>query len=292
MARIRTVKPEFFRHEGLFDAERETGLPLRVAFAGLWTAADREGRFEWRPRQLKLDCLPHDDVDFSRVLDALATRGFIQKYTVAGVAYGCIPSWHDHQVINNRESASQIPAFAEDTEEQQELTRAPRVNDACATPLVQVQAEGKGREGKESPSSGDDALNADFDVWWSFYPRKVSKGEARRAYRSARKKTDAETLLAGCRLFQAQCLGKDPQYVAHAATWLNGERWLDQPDGRQEGSRADDDTFRRNLRGWFEMGAPKSSMKHPPGHPECKIPKHIQLEFKTDFERHGYEVAA
>ena len=73
VARIRTIKPEFFRHAGLFDLEQETGLPLRVAFAGLWTAADREGRFAWKPRELKLDCLPFDLVDFSRVLDALST---------------------------------------------------------------------------------------------------------------------------------------------------------------------------------------------------------------------------
>ena len=58
MARIRTIKPEFFRHEALFEAEQATGLPLRVAYAGLFTAADREGRFKWSPRSLKLDCLP------------------------------------------------------------------------------------------------------------------------------------------------------------------------------------------------------------------------------------------
>jgi hypothetical protein len=68
MARIRTIKPEFFRHADLYEAEKETGLPLRLAFAGLWTAADREGRFKWRPRELKLDCLPHDEVDFHACL--------------------------------------------------------------------------------------------------------------------------------------------------------------------------------------------------------------------------------
>ena len=47
MARIRTIKPGFFRHGDLFDAEQETGLPIRVAYAGLWTACDRKGRFVW-----------------------------------------------------------------------------------------------------------------------------------------------------------------------------------------------------------------------------------------------------
>lgn len=153
MARIRSVKPDFFRHSGLYEAERDTGLPLRLAFAGLWTASDREGRFSWKPKELKLDCLPHDDIDFSRVLDALVTRGFIVRYASAGKEYGYIPSWHDHQVINNREAASVIPPPSEDSVIKQELTRAPRVDDASPTPLVQVQGEGKGREGKDAASS-------------------------------------------------------------------------------------------------------------------------------------------
>jgi hypothetical protein len=30
MSRIRTIKPDFFTHEDLFDAEQESGLPLRL----------------------------------------------------------------------------------------------------------------------------------------------------------------------------------------------------------------------------------------------------------------------
>lgn len=150
MARIRTIKPDFFRHEGLYEAERETGLPLRVAFAGLWTVADREGRFKWQPRQLKLDCLPYDEVDFSRVLDALFTRGFIVKYACGADVFGCIPSWHEHQVINNREAASVIPG----PNESNMLTRGPRVGCASSTPLVQVTGEGKGKEGEREEEVG------------------------------------------------------------------------------------------------------------------------------------------
>jgi hypothetical protein len=144
MARIRSIKPSFFRHEELFEAEKETGLPLRLAFAGLWTAADREGRFKWSARNLKLDCLPYDDVDFSRVLDALTTRGFIVKYTVNGAEFGFIPSWKSHQVINNREAASELP----EPNENNTLTRDARVVHASPTPLKSAQGEGKGREGK------------------------------------------------------------------------------------------------------------------------------------------------
>ena len=106
---IRTIKPEFFRHEELFEAEQETGLPLRLAFAGVWTVADREGRFRWLPRQIKLDVLPYDDVDMARVLDALASRWFIVPYEVGGERFGFIPTWHKHQIVNHRESASKLP---------------------------------------------------------------------------------------------------------------------------------------------------------------------------------------
>jgi len=143
MARIRTVKPELFKHEALFDAESETGLPLRLAFIGLFTCCDRAGRFKWRSRTLKLDVLPYDNCDFSRVLDALCTRGFLVRYEVDGEEFGCIPTFTEHQAINNREVESSIPPPDESSIKSCTSTREARVNDATGTP-----AEGKGKEGK------------------------------------------------------------------------------------------------------------------------------------------------
>lgn len=149
MARIRTIKPDFFRHEGLFEAEQETKLPLRVAYAGLWTACDRQGRFKWQPKRLKLDTLPFDDVDFSLVLDELVKHGFILKYQVDGETYGVVKSWGRHQLINNREAESTIPPPPECLVNPLTLTREARVNDASGTPLVHAQGEGEGEgEGK------------------------------------------------------------------------------------------------------------------------------------------------
>ena len=148
--RIRTIKPEYFVHEGLFDLERETGFPIRVAFAGLWCAADRRGRFKDEPRKLKVQILPYDDVDFSRVLDALSTRGFIVKHACSEGSFYVIPSFEKHQVINNRERESELPDPAGCQRVDACPTRAPRVTDACCK-------EGKGREpsthtGAEPPS--------------------------------------------------------------------------------------------------------------------------------------------
>jgi hypothetical protein len=137
MARIRTIKPDFFRHEELYEAEIESGLPLRVAFAGLFTVADREGRFKWKPTQLKFDVLPYDLVDFEKVLLALYAFGFIERYEVDEKEYAWIPTFTAHQVINNKESKSYLP------EPPPKKTRLSRVPHASLT----EGKEGKGREG-------------------------------------------------------------------------------------------------------------------------------------------------
>lgn len=110
MARTRTVKPTFFKDAELYDAEVQYGLPLRLAYEGLWCQADREGRFLWKPRELKLDILPYDPVDFDRVLNALAEAGFIERYEVDGRVYGLIPNLKRHQHFHKTEAASTLPA--------------------------------------------------------------------------------------------------------------------------------------------------------------------------------------
>jgi len=163
--RIRTIKPEFFTHEGLQCAEMETELPLRLAYIGLWCAADREGRFKLEPRRLGVQILPYDKVEFSRVLHALATRGFVVLYSVGDACFGCITSFERHQIVNNRESGSTIPdlysegvVIADDEEKIDAcLTRASRQKDACCTPVKGKGREGKGKDGPSGTGEGDPA---------------------------------------------------------------------------------------------------------------------------------------
>lgn len=106
--RIRTIKPEFFQHEELADLEHETGLPLRVAFAGLWCAADREGRFRWKPRRLKNAILPYDNVKMDDVLDVLARARFVVHYSDNNEELGVIPAFLKHQRPRKDEAASRL----------------------------------------------------------------------------------------------------------------------------------------------------------------------------------------
>lgn len=106
--RIRNIKPEFFLHEGLYDAEEKSGLPIRLALTGLWTCCDKNGRFEWKPRQLKAKIFPYDQLDFAKVLDALAEGDFIRPYEAGGQRYGYIPTWRKHQAISMSEAKTKF----------------------------------------------------------------------------------------------------------------------------------------------------------------------------------------
>jgi len=69
-----------------------------------------------------------------------------------------------------------------------------------------------------------------FDEFWQSVPRKIAKSKAQAAYASALRKTDARTLIAAMRQYAESRVGKDAQYTAHPASWLNAGRWQDEPD--------------------------------------------------------------
>lgn len=165
MARIRTIKPGFFRHEDLFEAEKSSGFPLRLIFAGLWTVADREGRFEWKPRAIKLDVLPYDDIDFAAALEALAAHGFIVKYTIGARTFAHIPSWGKHQQVNVREAKSEIPApdnFSAST---------------CTHMPEPVQDHGEQEQEQEGKGTGRSEMREQVHATLETEPKPVSKAK-------------------------------------------------------------------------------------------------------------------
>lgn len=72
-------------------------------------------------------------------------------------------------------------------------------------------------------------INASFDAFWTAYPRKVGKGQARTAWAKAIKAADPATITAAATRYATERAGADPKYTPHPATWLNGERWTDEP---------------------------------------------------------------
>jgi hypothetical protein len=71
-------------------------------------------------------------------------------------------------------------------------------------------------------------INEQFNDFWSVYPRKKGKGQARKAFEKALEKTDIVTLLEGVVAYIENEDMSDLQFIAHPSTWLNGERWEDE----------------------------------------------------------------
>ena len=68
----------------------------------------------------------------------------------------------------------------------------------------------------------------EFEAFWSVVPRKAGKGQAVKAWKAATKKVTPQTIIYAMGAYARQRQGQDQQYTAHPASWLNGERWLDE----------------------------------------------------------------
>lgn len=105
MARIRTIKPEFYRNEALQDLEAgNPGMHIMLVFSALWGHCDKAGNFPWKPRVLKLDILPFLDFDLSASLVLLWEHGLVERYEIGGNEYGHIATFTQHQRISGKEA--------------------------------------------------------------------------------------------------------------------------------------------------------------------------------------------
>lgn len=104
MARIRTIKPEFWKNESLGEMPIESQL----LFIGLWNLSDRRGFLEDRPKRIKAEIFPYRDVDIDNAIQNLIPE-FLRRIEVDGMKYLHIINFTKHQVCNIREPESIIP---------------------------------------------------------------------------------------------------------------------------------------------------------------------------------------
>lgn len=105
MARARNIKPGFFKNADLVETSFET----RLLFVGLWTLADREGRLQDRPKQIKMELFPADSVDVDACLNDLVDYGFIRRYVADGKKIIQVVNFGRHQTPHGKEADSELP---------------------------------------------------------------------------------------------------------------------------------------------------------------------------------------
>lgn len=178
MARIRTIKPDFWRHEQLSEMPEAT----HMLAAALLNYADDEGYFNANPKLVQAECCPlrEPSVSIQDSLAALASIGYLVLGKGAdGRAYGAIAKFTTHQRVN-RPAKSKIkelviewdgspPSHAQITESS--LTEEER------------EEEWEGRESARPHTIPDDFLPKESDYNRADFARFVatsrSKGKKR-----------------------------------------------------------------------------------------------------------------
>lgn len=163
MARIRTIKPDYYK-------SLDTADWSLLAFAlgpGLLCHCDDDGRAIADPRLLASELGPiRDEVTPESVaacLDEWAASGFLELYEVDGRPYLQVRKWEDHQRIN-RPTPSKLPPPEDADTPHERLTESAVSNPS----LLTGGKEGKGKEGNrevgdESPPDDGPTHRQVFD---------------------------------------------------------------------------------------------------------------------------------
>lgn len=239
MARIRSIKPEFWNDRKLSRLSRDA----RLLYIALWNLSDEHGRLHGDARYVKGHCFPYDDdmslEDVDSLLDELQAAGRVIRYEHDEDPYLYLPTLGRHQRLEATKQPSRLPSPDESTlksERRADKSVESADNSAEAADLsgeiVAQQVAGSREQVAGSRGAGGapaDAAPPDrFADFWTAYPRRVGRGAAIKAWKTAAKKTDADAIISAAVSFAASVRSKDPEFIPHPSSWLNGERWADE----------------------------------------------------------------
>ncbi|MGV8965331.1 MAG: hypothetical protein ACOH2F_03545 [Cellulomonas sp.] len=274
---MRTIKPEFWTDSTMVGLS----LGARLLYIGTWNfAICHQGHLEDDVFRLKMQVFPGNDLDVQALLDELMAAGRIRRLVSPdGHTYLHIVRLSNHQKTDPRWAPScrackesetlteALPSTPEHTgarESTPERGRALRSTGEHSEGWDGVGGDGMGGEGvgelPPSPASPSRTSEpAGFAEFWSEYPRKVGKDDARRAYARAVKRSSSAAVLLGAHRYAADPNLGEPTFIPHPAKWLNDGRWEDGPlVPRGNGRTTTDD----RVRGGLDLAARLRTVDH------------------------------
>ena len=93
MARIRSVHPGLFTDEAFVAMSSDA----QVLLIGLWTEADDQGVFEWKPVTIRMRLRPTKDGDVVLLLSEMEAVNCVRRFEVDGRQYGAIRNFRKFQ---------------------------------------------------------------------------------------------------------------------------------------------------------------------------------------------------
>jgi len=110
MARIRSIKPEFWTSEQVM----ECSLNARLLFIGIWNFADDLGRMPLSIKTIKASIFPGDDISIDAIrgmIVELSKNDLVLIYENSGREYLHVTGWNKHQRIDKPQSAKHPGPF-------------------------------------------------------------------------------------------------------------------------------------------------------------------------------------
>ena len=155
--RARNIKPGLCHNENL----GECSLGARLLFVMLPMLADREGRIEYRPRRIKAELFPYDDMtldQFEAMIGELEQFGssFISRYSANGIKCIQITNFVKHQRPHPDEKRSQLPPPPLNPTAASEIQRPLALNAECGMLNAEsptLNAEGGGSATPQKPAA-------------------------------------------------------------------------------------------------------------------------------------------
>lgn len=140
MARIRTIKPEFFTSEQVAECSPNA----RLLFVGIWCFCDDQGIHPASPARVKMEVFPGDAFtksDIEAMVAELIQAGLLVEYEAEGQNYWFVTGWK-HQKIDKPTKKYPLPL----AEHSPNIRRT--VVEASGT---DVEGKGSRKEGKKIP---------------------------------------------------------------------------------------------------------------------------------------------
>lgn len=229
MARIRTVKPEFWQDEKMAAAP----VIDRLVFLGLISMADDAGRVLDNLKVIDAFIFPASEDSAATSLVRLTVSGRLRRGVAdSGQNVLEIVNWARHQKIDKPNFKTALPKIVKDNSLNGLSPTPPRyIVDTSALhttiPTTITTNDQRPRKQRGAYAPGDPV----FDEAWKAYPQRPGnpRGSAFRAW-SARIKegVSPEAMLAGVRAYAAHCRreGTEPRYIKMAATFFGpGKHW-------------------------------------------------------------------
>jgi hypothetical protein len=234
MARIRTIKPEFWTDERV----GECSVSARLLFIACWNFSDDYGGLDRSAKQLKAQAFPYDAIDCEPLVQELLNVGLLVEYTAGGKTYLHINGFRKHQKVE-KPAKPRIPLYEESMKPHRGL---PDSSPTSSGSSLGREGKGNGREAKNPSASATPTRSTkppnvphETDGWFLdfkiAYPTRSGDHGWRKALRAAHARIleghTPEEFIEGAKRYAEFCrlTGKQgTEFVKQAATFLGPDK--------------------------------------------------------------------